>query len=217
MILVISLMLICIASLTLYKTMDVTIHNQHSDIELVSPVYFCDGGTYNEYPAERMDASTVMRIGFRLGLDKLPGGILMYALQKKGSVGSDHQSSTSTTSIEAIENASNMMSLLVAWKIEDSEKPIVHIVLTVHENELILDEDKLSQLYNKIDCQLSRCYAISKSTWLVFDNTVLETTYEIVQKESIGLKIAIFEGVKDVYAKSAFWIDPERQALSMMI
>jgi hypothetical protein len=119
MILAIFLILMCITSLTLHEVMNVTVHNQYSDIELASPVYFCNCGTYNEYPIERTSNGITMKIGFRFGLDKLPGGILMYELQRKGNTKSDHRSRgnakslrpprTDITSTNAVEDTSKMM------------------------------------------------------------------------------------------------------------
>jgi hypothetical protein len=204
------LILTCTASLTLHKTSNVTIQNQCPDIELVSPIYFCDGGTYNEYFVERTNVSSMVKIDLRFSLDKLPGGILMYKVQRKGNTKLDHQSHTDTTSIEAVEDASKMMRLLVAWKIESSDKLRARIMPVEHSNELVLNEDRLAQLYEKIDGQSYRRYSFFKSTWLVYDNTVLKVTYEAVQKEDFELKITISEGAKGEDTMKPVWIDSIR-------
>jgi hypothetical protein len=192
--------------------MDVTVHNQCPDIELVSPVYFCNCGTCYEYPIERTDDGAMMKIGFRFGLlDKLPRGILMYEVQKKEYAESDYQSSTDATSIETVEDTPKMTLLLVAWEIERFEKPRVNIVLIGHDNELVLNEDKLAQLYDKINDQLSTRYDSFQSTWLLYDNTVLETTCVTVYEKGFELKITISEGDEDEDTESALWIDSERQ------
>jgi hypothetical protein len=224
--LVIFLMLMCSASLTIHETIGATVYNQYPDIELVSPVYFCDGGTYNEYFVERTDTSVMMRISLRLGLlDKLPGGILMYKVQRKRNAKSDHQPSTDTASTEVIEDTLKMMRLLVAWKIGSFGEPGVYITLVEHSNELVLNEDKLAQLYNKIndtpseECDwVFRYCSFSKSTWLMCDNTIMVARYEAAQKESLESKIIISKGVKSKYAESVLWIDSERQvSLSAII
>jgi hypothetical protein len=196
--------------------MNTIVHNQHPDIELVSPVYFCNCGIYNEHPVKRTDAGAMMNVGFRFDLDNLPSGILMYEVQKEGKAKSDHQPSIDIVSTQTAKDTSKMMRLLVAWKIEQFEEPRIHIVLLEHDNELVLNEDKLVQLY-KVNDQFSRRYNSSKSTWLVSANTVLEAAYEVVQKEGIELKITISEGAKDNDTKSALWIDSERQVSSLMI
>jgi hypothetical protein len=196
--------------------MIMTVFNQYLDIKLASPVYFCNNGTYNEYPIERTDNNVMMKIGFRFGLDKLSGGILMYKVQRKRDTRSNYQSSTNTTSTETVEDTLKMMRLLMVWRIERSWKFRVRIVLVEHGDELILDEDKLAQLYIKFDNQLSRNYDSFQSTWLVCDNIILMTAYEVVQEEGIGLKITISKGAKK-YAMKPIWIDPERQVLYLMV
>jgi hypothetical protein len=210
MMLEIFLMLMCIVSLTLRGVMDVAVHNQYSDIELVSPVYFCNRGIYNEYPVEKTDGIVMMKIDFSFGLDKLPGGILMYEVQRKGNTESDYRSNIDTTFAETVGNTSKMMRFLVIWKIEHSGEPRVHIVLVEHDNELEWDEDKLAKLYDKANDQSSRHYNPSRYTWLVSANTVLEATYEAVQKEGLELKVVISKGIKDWNTRQALWIDPER-------
>jgi hypothetical protein len=215
MILAIFLMLMCTASLTLNEKLNVTIYNRHPDIELTSPVYFCDDWTYNEYPIERTVASAVMKISFRLDFNK-PGGILMYEVQRMENAKSDYQSSTDATSAEADEDASKVMRLLVAWRIEIFGESRVHVILVEHNNELVLNEDKLEQLYDKVNEQFSGLYNLSKSTWLVGVNIILEATYEVVRKD-LELKIAISKGVKDWNTGPALWIDPERQVSSLTV
>jgi hypothetical protein len=209
-------MLTCTTSFTLHKTMDVTIHNQHPNIDLAVLVYFCDGGTYNERPVERMDIDAMINIGFQFGLDKLPYGILMCQVQKNGNTMSDHQPNADTTSTKAVEDTSKMMQLLVTWKIERFREPKVHIVLVEHDSKLVLDEDKLARLYDKIDDWFSRHYSTSKSTWLVCDNIVLEASVE-VHEEDLELKIIISEGVRNTDNMKPMWIDSTRQVLFPMI
>jgi hypothetical protein len=191
--------------------MDVIVHNRYSDVELVSPVYFCNHGTYNEYPVERTDIGAMMKIGFSFGLDKLPGGILMYEVRRKGNTESDYQFNIDTTFAETVRDTSKMIRLLVVWKIKHFDEPRVHIVLVEHDIELEWNEDKLAKLYDKVNEQSSRHYNPSRYTWLVSDNIVLKTTYEVAQREGLELKIAISKGIKDWSTRPALWIDPERR------
>jgi hypothetical protein len=205
--------------------MDVTAYNHYPDIELSPPIYFCNHSTYYEYPIERMDDDAMINIGFRFDLDQdEPGGILMYKVQRKRNTESDHQSSTDITSSEAVEDTSKTMLLLVAWKIEHSEGLGVRILLVEHDNRLVLNEDKLAQLYNKVNDIPSGLHGwahkydgILKSTWLMCNNIVLRATYEIIFEKSLGLKIAISKGVKDEDTELALWIDSERQVSSLIV
>jgi hypothetical protein len=224
------LILICVVSLILHGTMDITVHNQYSDIELALPVYFYDGGTCCEHPVERMDAEVMIKVGFTFGLDKLSGGILMYKAQRNTQ--SDHQSSTDTISTEVVEDTSKVMQLLVVWKIDSFREPKVNVVLVEHENELVLNEDKLAQLYSKVNnmpLSYNReeiifdydsddpSFDSSRRTWLMCDNTVLATTHKVVHEGGHELRIAISQGIKGEDTMRPIWIDSERQVSSLMV
>jgi hypothetical protein len=205
----------CTASLTLLGAMDVTVHNQYSDIELVSPVYFYNCEMYNEYPVERTDVGAMMKTSFRFGFDQdKPGGILMYEIQRKGNIKSDHQPGTDTTPAEAVEDTSKMMRLSMAWKIGRFGELSVHVLLVEHDNGLVLDEDRLALLYDKIN-EMPSGHNLSR--WLICDDIVLVATYKAVQKGDLELKINISKGTKDKYTKSALWIDSERQVSYLMV
>jgi hypothetical protein len=222
---VIYLILTCIVSLTLHMPMDVTVHNQHSGIELTSPIGFCDGRIYKEYSVERMGGGAVLKISTRFGLlDKFPGGILMCEVQKKENTGSDHQSSTNTTSSKTVEGTSKIMRLLVIWEVNLSGRSRTCTILVEHDNDLILNENKLAQLYNKVNNIPFKAYNwilkyddIYKWVWLISDNTVLEATDDIIYEKGCELKITISEGVEDENAASAFWIDSTRQVPSLIV
>jgi hypothetical protein len=218
------LMLICIASSTLYGAIDVSVHSRHPGIELASPVHLCDGISYNGGPAERVDTGVMMKIDFRFDLNQDEHKcILMCEVRRKENTRYDYQSNTDATSFEAVEDTSKMIRLLAAWKINRSWKFNAQIVLAEHDRELVLNEDKLGWIYDKVDDTLVEVYAslfryngIYKSTWLAYDNTVLEITSEVVDKEGFGLKIAISEGTKDKDTKKLMWIDSKRQVSFLM-
>jgi hypothetical protein len=198
------LMLMCTVSLTLHKTMDVVVHNQDPNIWLESPIYFCDGGTCYGYPVERTNIGIIMKIGFRFDPDQDEfGGILMYEVQRKSNVISSYEPNIET---EVIEEASKMMRLLVAWKIEGPGEPKVNIVLIEYGNEPVLNEDKLAQLYGEVD---DIPYNYYKGTWLMRDDTVLNASTE-VHKEGLELKITISQGVRNPNAMKSMWIGSER-------
>jgi hypothetical protein len=197
--------------------MVVTICNQYPNIELISPICFCNDGTYHEYPVKRMNASTMMKIGFRLDPDQDESvGILMYKVQRKESVKFDHLPSTDITPIKTVEDTSEIMRLLVVWKIKHHDMPKIHIALVKHGNNLVLNEDKLVHLHDKI-YDILRLYTY-KRTWLMSDNAILAATHELVYKEDFELKITISEGIEeDWYTMAPLWIDSERQVSSLMM
>jgi hypothetical protein len=208
-------MLICTASLTLHITMDVAVHNHCSDIELSSPVYFCNCETYKGYSVERIDDGAIMKIGFRYGINQEEyGGILIYEVQRKGNIKHDHQLSTDATPIKTVEDIYKIMRLLVTWKIDFSWNISARILLIEHDNELVLNSDKLAQLYGKIYGISSR---YDSRTLLICKNTVLETTYKIIHEKGTELKMNISEEVENEYTMKPMWIDSERQISSLTI
>jgi hypothetical protein len=225
MMLAIFLMLMCIVSLALHMTMDVTVHNRCPDIELVSPVYSCDHEKHCEYLIEGTDVDTMMKIGFRYGIDQDEhGGILAYEMRRKGNTKSSHQFSTDTTSTRAVEDTSKIIQLLVAWKFERSWEFSARIVLVEHDSALVLNEGGLAQLYDKVHAIPSKVYdwilkydGIYKSTWLMSNNIVLEAAGEIICEEGFGLKITVSEGARNLDAVKPMWIDSKRQVSSSMI
>jgi hypothetical protein len=188
--------------------MNMIVRNQYSDIELVPLVYFCNLGSYNEYTVERTDIGAMMKIGFSFGLDKLPGGILMYEVQRKGNTESDHQSSTDATSIEGVEDTSKTMRLLVVWKIEHFEEARAHIVLVEHDKDLEWDEDKLRWLHQKCWHPLNAWINPTRNNWLLDDGAVLETTSKVMNGGH-RWDISISEGDNDNVMRP-LWIDVER-------
>jgi hypothetical protein len=214
MVLVIFPILMFIISLTLHKTMAMMIHNQYLDMELVSPVYFYDCGTHYAYPVERTNSGSTMKVDFRFDSAEARG-ILMYKVQRKETIGSDHPFDIDA---KAIEEVSKRMRLLVAWKIERFRWPKVRIMLVEYDNEPIMNEDKLVQLHDKIYAIPFRVYdwtlqkdGIYESKWLMCDNTALMVTCELMRKESLALKITISKGFKDELTIRPIWIDSTRQ------
>jgi hypothetical protein len=215
MMLTIFSILIYTISLTLYKTMAVTVHNWYSNIELTSLIYFCNHGRCYEYPVGNTDAGVMMKRDFRFDLNQDEcGGILMYEVQRKGNIRFDYRFSIDTISAKAIEEASKMTRLLVIWKIERFGKSKVNIMLVEYDNKLVLDEDKLARLYDKVNDIPS---GHNPSKLLMCDNTMLAATHKVVREAGLELKITISKGVRDLDTIRSMWIGLERQVLSLTI
>jgi hypothetical protein len=203
--------------------MDVIVHNQYSDIELSSPLYFCK--TYNGYSVERTDFNSTVKIGFRFDVAQdRPGGILMYKVQREATARSYHQSNIDIAFTEVAKHTYKMMRLLVAWEVDQSGELWAGIVLVEHDNMLVLNRDNLAQLYGKVNAIPSKMYgwicrydSIYKSKWLLCDNTVLEVTYKIIYEKGCELKIAISKGVEDKYTMKPLWIDSKRQVSTRLM
>jgi hypothetical protein len=239
MILVILTILMFIISLTLHKTIAIAIHNQYPDIELASPVYFHNCETSYEYPVERTNVGSTMKIEFIFNSDQdKPRGILVYTIQRKETMRSDHPSSIDD---KVIEDALKRMRLLIAWKIEHFRWPRVRIMLVEYDNEPILNEDKLAQLCDKVN-NIPSDHNHSKYTWLICDNTTLTITHKVMRKEGFELKMIISgelidRGIRPIWIEPEFrlilrqtllrserrvvrrpiWIDSTRQVSSLMV
>jgi hypothetical protein len=213
--LVIFPMLMCVISLTLHKMMIMTVYNLHSGIKLASPVYSCNCRPYYGYPIERTYTDAVMKFSFRFDpYQDESGGILVYEVQRKA-MRSDHRPNIDTIYAKVIEEASKMMRLLITWKIKRFEKPKVNSTLVEYGNELVLNEDKLAQLYGKVN-GISSDY--SSSRWLMYDDTVLEVKHEVVDGKDLELKITTISKRSRIWnPMRPMWIDSERQVLSMIV
>jgi hypothetical protein len=160
-----------------------------------------------------MDVGTVMKIGFMYDINQdEPGGILMYELQRKRNTKTDYQ--PNTTSTGSAEDTYKIMRLLVVWKRDRSRNISACILLVEHDNELVLNEDKLAQLYDKIYDIPSTYFSC---TLLICRDTVLETIGKIIFEKGLELKINISEGAKNKYTMKPMWIDSERQISSLTI
>jgi hypothetical protein len=203
-------------SLTLCKAMDITIRNQHPDIELASPVCFCNRGTYCKYPFERTDDGAV-KIGLRLDIDQdKSGGMLMYEVQRKGNIRFNYRSSIDTVYTKAMKEALKMKRLLITWEIKHSDKPKVNAILVEYNNDLFQNGDKLARLYEKTN-GISFGRERYEYIWSMYSNTALKTRYETIWRTSLELEITICKGFRNQINTRQMWIDSERQVLSEVI
>jgi hypothetical protein len=203
-------MLIHIVSLNFQIITPLTIYNQYPDIELASPVLFCNSECDHEYYVERVNNGTVMEVEFKLDFeyDTLEG-ILMYKVQRKSTAISDHQYG------KVIEEASKVIRFLVAWKIESCRVCEEKIILIEYDDKFDMSENRLAQLYEKVKNIPASYY---ENVWLICDNTVLKSTCDLsIHKTDFELKTYISEGIKGRHTLKPMWIDPERQVSFLMI
>jgi hypothetical protein len=139
----------------------------------------------------------------------------MYEVRKKGKTRSDHQSSIDATSTASAGDALKIMRLLVTWKIECSGKPSAHVALIEHDDNLVLNEDTLAHLYDKVNDIL--LHNPLECTSLMCYDAALAITRKVVRKTGLELKITVSQGIKDKYTMKPIWIDSKRQVSSLMI
>jgi hypothetical protein len=189
--------LICVVSLALQSLLAFNIHNWCQDIDLIYPVYFIYGGKWQVIPDQEIDASTIMRnrIEFDSGQDILEGA-LIYRIQRR-----QHAESN-----EFIQNEPKSVQLLIAWHVEHAKELHVRAVLVEHGWKL--DEDKLRRLHQKYWHSLKAQVDPIGSDWLVDDETVLKTTFKVMNG-GYRWDIFISEGMKN-NAMRLLWIDAGR-------
>jgi hypothetical protein len=179
-------------SLNLQLPALVTIHNQCSNIELVSPVYFGNGAVCPKLFDQQIAIDTEIRTSFEIyatqdGFE----GALLYKLQKH--VVSDDQRNMDTLTTKTNENEAKCVQLLVAWKVKDS-KSFVYETLVEHVKEFTWDENELRKLYNKNHSRLKEYNSIMSDRWLIDNNMVLKTSFEVRGlKGNFELSISISE------------------------
>jgi hypothetical protein len=192
-------------SLALQLSECVTIHNQCSNIELVSPVYFGSGIVCPKLSNQQIDISTTMRACFEINAiqDEFEGALL-YKLQ----IYSDDQYHMDASTTET--NEATHIQMLVAWKVNDV-KSFVYIALVEHAKAFTWNEDELRRLYNKNYHLLREYDDMISNMWLIDDDMTLKTSLKLVgQKGNFGLSISISEEEKDNYAIRPIWINTKR-------
>jgi hypothetical protein len=175
------------------------VHNRYQDINLVSPVYFIDGGIWHVTPDHEIYVNSVMRnrIEFNPGQDILEGA-LVYNIQRMQHSESDISAHGEATYIQ----------LLVAWHIERTKELHVRALLVEHDREFDWDEEKLKRLHQKYWHSLNARVDHIGSNWVLSDNTVLATAIKLMN-EGYKWDIFISEGVED-NVERPLWIDTER-------
>jgi hypothetical protein len=186
-----------IISFKLQPSMKVNIHNQCSDFKLTDRGYFSSGTSLNGYPAQEVDAGSMISFGFQPS-PLVFEGVLTYELQRKH-VESDNQ-------LE-----STYIRLFVVWKSKGYKKLCAYINLVEYDEKFYWNNTKSQEYYRGYASQLSTYTDPIKDTWLVYDDTVLMTRLELdfTQRDDI-LNITISKSVKDEHTRKPERIDSER-------
>jgi hypothetical protein len=176
----------------------VHVHNQCSDFELVSPVYFGKNAIWHILPDEKVDINTMTRASFRRDAS-IHGfeSALIYEIQRKN-IKSNDQSNVNNT-----KEKSTSIQLLVILRRDDSGECSIRAVLIKHSVTITWDEDTLEKLYS-IHLALLRSYDI-KSTWLLDGETVLVTASKWRSINS-PIEITISEGIRDDTSTEPLWV-----------
>jgi hypothetical protein len=201
------IMLIYIASNALQLPSCVIIHNQCSNVELVSPVYFGNDTAYLKLSDQQINIGTEVKIRFEIYTtrDEFKGALL-FKLQ--GYSNSQYDMNTSITEID--KNETKYVQMLVFWGIKDT-KLSLYAALTEHAEEFTWSEDALRKLYYENRDWLKEYDDTISDTWLVNDNMTLKTTLNTEDlKRAFELSVSISEEKKDDYAMRPLYIDLTR-------
>jgi hypothetical protein len=164
-----------------------TIHNQFSGIELVSPDYgSSDGAKCHLSPDQRVVVGSTTQAGYNIDLTqgKLIG-ILMYELKDKKQFNKNAISS---------EDEARCIRLFMIWKVNSHKEFRVTSDLIEHAKGLIWDGGELTKLVNCYELGYIQYVTVEK-TYLMHDNTVLTTRVNVTrEKECYKLEMTISEG-----------------------
>jgi hypothetical protein len=180
--------------------MDVTINNQCTNIELVSPECFIKDTTYNIHILQKVDSKSKMKLNFRIDMngDTL-GGVLLYHLQGRKNDEYDSRSD---------KNTSASTQLLVIWRIR-IDRFYLHALLIKHESTHVWNEHKLERLFHVYDNQYNLYSRDNPSDWLLDDSTVLNVECESSHR-GFEMEVIISEERSMLRPKKPFWVDSNR-------
>jgi hypothetical protein len=203
----IAVILIYTVSLAFQMSSCVTIQNQCSNINLVSPVYFGNGVVCPKIFGQQIDISTKMNAIFEINATQDDfEGALLFKLQRY--TDRQHNMNVLTTVTDKCETV--YIYMLAAWKVKDS-KPFVRVALVKHTKEFTWNEDKLKKLYYKNRQWLKEYDDTTSDTWSMDDNMIMKMSFKARNlKGNFELSISISEEERDDYAMRPLYIDPER-------
>jgi hypothetical protein len=191
--------------------LNITIHNQYPNLELVSPVYCSINTACCVPPSQQVDTGTITETNFRIRPNSAPfEGALLYKLQRNHANRTDNQPNTSTTSIK---DTATSIYLLISWCYYRPYK--FYAFLIECNNDFTWDEDKLWASRQKYISELHQKHVPITMTWLIYDDAVMKTKLEMTYESNYKLDIIISEGAEKYNTKDPMKIDPKRSVLSL--
>jgi hypothetical protein len=196
------MLIILMYTISLYipPSFKLNIHNQCSNVDLVSPTYELeyDLECYRA-PGHIVYAGDMMRSSFAIKSDHIRYGGLIYRLQNKH----PHE----TTAIG--KDASTAVHILILWKISKSKELYTDVLLVEYDKRFVWRKYELEALHRKSSNRFKRYPVPVTDTWLLNDNTALTTTFEIINEDYL-LNITISEVKRYNYVRTPIYIDLER-------
>jgi hypothetical protein len=187
-------------SFYIWSSFKLNIHNQCSNIDLVSPTYITHGRLdWHKSPNYKVCAGDTIRSGFIIKSYDVSCGALIYGIQRKRT----HEST------EISEDTSSVVHLLVVWRFFESNKLYADVLLVVHDKGFDWNRDNLEEFYNKNSNRFRLCSDSATETWLLDDNVTLMTTFGIMNNDRV-LEITISEVERDNNTRMPVRIDMEK-------
>jgi hypothetical protein len=184
---VIHSMLIYIVSLMFQSTIDMTIYNSCTNIELTSPVYFIQDTMCRIQFPQQVNSNNIIKIKFATGIDRDTfGGALLYNLQRE----------CGTISAQ----------LLVIWGYK-SCGIYSHAWIIKHESTLIWDKNKLKRFHDVYNSRRDEYLNIGR--WGLDNNTELRTEC-VTSHGGFAIAVIIFEGSRRGIFYTTPRVDPNR-------
>jgi hypothetical protein len=185
----------------------VTIHNQCSNIKLVSPIYFGNGATCPKLSDKKIDINAKMKACFEIYTIQDDFEVILLSELK---IYSNRQRNMNTLTTKTNSRETKCVQMLVAWKVNDF-KPLVYVALVEHTKKLTWNEDKLKKLYDKNCGWLKEYDSATSYTWFMDDDMTLRTTFRVRNLKGIlELDIYISEKKRDDYAMRPLGINLKR-------
>jgi hypothetical protein len=179
---------------------------------LESPIYWSKNATCHVSPNQQIDTGDTLKASLKVGfMQEKFKGALLYKLRRKHTTRANNQPNDSTASIE---NTATNMCLLVAWDVNKHHR-MFRVCLIEPTDNSALDEDKLWALYYAYNSKFHQNYLSNTITWLMNDDTVIETKLDVTYGSNYKLAIIISEGIKSYKMERSMKIDPKRLVLSL--
>jgi hypothetical protein len=161
------------------------IHHQCPGIELVSPVYACDGAICYLSPDQKVHVGSTTQANFNTVFCwKKSLGILMYELKNTKQFNKSAISS---------EDEARCIQLFMTWKVDVSKEFCVYSCLIEHDRRCVWDKDKLLELARRY--KLHDIHVPIEMTYLMRDNTVLMKRVNVIREEDCyKLEMTISQG-----------------------
>jgi hypothetical protein len=177
------------------------VHNQCSDFELVSPVYFGYNTIWLRYPNQKVDINTTIEISFGRDVSKDEfAGALIYKLRKRRCFEFNDQSNVNSA---LTEDTPTSIQLLIMWRFNNKSEVSLCAQLIKHSNVITWNEYILENLYST-HLGLLRDDRVVKDTWRLDDATVLMTTSRWEMSSTIDITIS--EGTREYGSMEPIWV-----------